>query len=211
MTGGPGGGAPSGPGRKRGAAKKAARLLRGTGAGNVGTGGRSCGAFDAPRRAFVRSNDFPQTGAGNISLTTDEITVSGFPFPHRSNRRNRSGGNDSTGAQRGAAKKAARLLRWTGAGNVGIGGRSCGAFNAPRRAFVQRGDFPEIGAGNISPAIDGITVSGFPFPHRSNRRNRSAGNDSTGTQRGAAKKAARLLRWTGAGNVGTGGRSCGAF
>jgi hypothetical protein len=82
----------------------------------------------APRRTFVRSKDFPQTGAGNISLATDEITVSGFPFPDRSDGRNRSGGNDSTGAQRGAAKRAARLFLWTGAGNVGTGGKSCGAF-----------------------------------------------------------------------------------
>jgi hypothetical protein len=182
-----------------------------TGAGNVGTGGRSFGAFNAPRRTFVRSEDCPQTGAGNISLATNGITVSGFPFPHRSNRRNRSGGNDSAGAQRGAAKKAARLFRWTGAGNVGTGGKSCGAFNAPRRAFVRSVDFPQTGAGNISPATDEITVSGFPFPGRSNGRNQSGGNDSTGAQRGAAKKAARLFRWTGAGNVGIGGRSCGAF
>jgi hypothetical protein len=28
--------------------------------------------------------------------------------------------------------------------------------------------FPQTGAGNISPATDGITVSGFPFPDRSN-------------------------------------------
>jgi hypothetical protein len=88
---------------------------------------------------------FPQTGAGNISPATDEITVSGFPFPNRSNGRNRSGGNESTGAKRGAAKKAARLFRWTGAGNVGTGGRSCGAFYAPRRAFVQRGVSPRVG------------------------------------------------------------------
>ncbi len=54
-----------------GARPQAARLLRGTGAGNVGTGGRSCGAFNAPRRTFVRSKDFPQTGAGNISPATD--------------------------------------------------------------------------------------------------------------------------------------------
>ncbi len=48
---------------------------------------------------------FPQTGAGNTSLATDRITVSGFPFPDRSNGRNRSGGNESAGAQRGAAKR----------------------------------------------------------------------------------------------------------
>ncbi len=72
----------------------------------------------------------------------DEITVSGFPFPNRSDGRNRSAGNESTGAQRGAAKKAARLFPWIGAGNVGTGGRSFGAFNAPRRAFVRRADFP---------------------------------------------------------------------
>jgi hypothetical protein len=59
------------------------------------------------------------------------------PPPER--RANRSGGNDSAGAQRGAAKKAARLFPWTGAGNVGIGGQSCGAFDAPRRAFVRGG------------------------------------------------------------------------
>ena len=64
----------------------------------------------------------------------------------------------------GARPEAARLARGTGAGNVGIGGRSCGAFNAARRMFVQRGDFPQTGAGNISPAIDGLTVSGFPSP-----------------------------------------------
>ncbi len=67
----------------------------------------------------------------------DEITVSGFPFPNRSDGRKGSAGNDSTGAKRGAAKKAARLFPWTGAGNVGTGGRSFGAFNAPRRAFVR--------------------------------------------------------------------------
>ena len=113
----------------------------------------------------------------------DEITVRGFSFPGRSNGRKRSGGNDSAGAQRGAAKKAARLFPWTGAENVGIGGRSCGAFNAPRRAFVRSEDCPQNGAGNISPAIDGITVSGFPFSHRSDGRNRSGGNESTGATR----------------------------
>ena len=200
----------AGPGRKRGAAS-------GRAASPWDRSGQRRNRRQELRRVLgaatgVRpGRGFPQTGAGNISLTTDEITVSGFPFSHRSNRRNRSGGNDSAGAERGAAKKAARLLRWIGAGNVGTGGRSCGAFNAPRRAFVQRHDFPETGAGNISPAIDEITVSGFPFPHRSVGRNRSGGNDSTGAQRGAAKKAARLFPCTGAGNVGTGGRSCGAF
>ena len=73
------------------------------------------------------------------------ISVSGFPFPDRSSGRNRSAGNESPGVKRGAAKKAARIFRWTGAGNVGIGGKSCGAFNAPRRAFVQRGVFPRVG------------------------------------------------------------------
>jgi hypothetical protein len=114
-----------------------------------------------------------------------------------------SAGNESTGAQRGAAKKAARLFRWTGAENVGIGGRSCGAFNAPRWTFVRREDFPKTGVGNISPATDEITVSGFPFPDRSKWRNGSGGNESIGAKRGAAKKAARLFRWTGAGNVGS--------
>ena len=142
---------------------------------------------------------------------TDEITVSGFPFPGRSNGRKRSGGNDSAGAQRGAAKKAARLFPWIGAENVGTGGRSCGAFNAPRRAFARSDDFPSTGAGNISLTTDEITVSGFPFPNRSKWRKRSDGNDSTGAKRGAAKKAARLFPWIGAGNVGIGGKSCGAF
>ncbi len=129
----------------------------------------------------VRSaRSFPQIGAGNISLTIAGIIVSGFPFPDRSSGRNRSAGNESPGAQRGAAKKAARLFRWTGAGNVGTGGKSCGAFNAPRRAFVQRGDCPKTGAGNMSPAIAGIPVSGFPFPDQSSGRNRSAGNESPG-------------------------------
>ena len=123
----------------------------------------------------------------------DEITVRGFSFPGRSNGRKRSGGNDSAGAQRGAAKKAARFFPWIGAGNVGTGGRSCGAFNAPRRAFVQREDFPQTGVGNISPVIDEITVSRFPFPRRSDGQNRFGGNDSAGAQRGAAKKAARLF------------------
>jgi hypothetical protein len=39
----------------------------------------------------------------------------------------------------GRGQKGRAAFPWTGAGNVGIGGKSCGAFNAPRRAFVQRG------------------------------------------------------------------------
>ncbi len=130
----------------------------------------------------------------------------------------------------GARPQAARLFRWTGAESVGIGGRSCGAFNdravggegavcqwhtvgagrtgpgseglvggrssgnhAPRRAFVRSNDFPQTGAVNISLATDEITVSGFPFPDRSDERKWSGGKDSTGAQRGAAKKAARLF------------------
>ncbi|MBK8870360.1 MAG: hypothetical protein KBD85_02285 [Elusimicrobia bacterium] len=46
----------------------------------------------------------------------------------------------------GARPLAARLLRWIGAGNVGTAGRSCGAFDAPRRAFgamISRKPEPE--------------------------------------------------------------------
>jgi hypothetical protein len=93
----------------------------------------------------------------------------------------------------GARPLAARLFRWTGAENVEIGGRSCGAFKAPRRTFVRSEDCPHTGAGNISPVVDEITLSGFPFPNRSDGRNCSGGNDSTGAERGAAKKAARLF------------------
>jgi hypothetical protein len=50
----------------------------------------------------------------------------------------------------GRGKKAAQLLRWTGAGNVRIGGGSCGAFDAPRRAFVQRGVSPLVGSSACS-------------------------------------------------------------
>ncbi|MBK8576303.1 MAG: hypothetical protein IPN90_11725 [Elusimicrobia bacterium] len=95
----------------------------------------------------------------NISPATDEITVSGFPFPDRSKGRNRSAGNESTGAQRGAARKAARLFLWIGAGNVGFGGRSCGAFNAPRRAFFQRGVSSRVGLPACHPNGDESIVS----------------------------------------------------
>jgi hypothetical protein len=161
--------------------------------------------------AFVQRADFPQTGAGNISPATDEITVSGFPFPTRSKGRNRSGGNDSTGAQRGAAKKAARLFRRTGAENVGTGGKSCGAFNAPRRAFVQRGFSANRSRKHISHDRRNNRQRVSLLPSKRWAESQSGGNDSTGAQRGAAKKAARLFPWTGAGNVGFGGRSCGAF
>ena len=140
----------------------------------------------------------------------DEITVRGFSFPGRSNGRKRSGGNDSAGAQRGAAKKAARFFPWIGAGNVGTGGRSCGAFKAPRRAFVRGevSDKPEPEHISRDRRNNRQRVSVLP-PER--RANRSGGNDSTGAQRGAAKKAARFFPWIGAGNVGIGGRSCGAY
>ncbi|MBK8870241.1 MAG: hypothetical protein IPN19_04105 [Elusimicrobia bacterium] len=92
---------------------------------------------------------FPQTGAGNTSLATDRITVSGFPFPDRSNGRNRSGGNESAGAQRGAAKGRAafpvdrswKRRNWR---------QELGAFDAPRRAFVQRGVSPLVGSSACS-------------------------------------------------------------
>jgi hypothetical protein len=120
-------------------------------------GGRSS------RDAFVRSNFSANRSGKHISRdrrnNRQRVSV---PQPEQGAESLRRERFHRSPAGRGQKGRAA--FPWTGAGNVGIGGRSCGAFNAPRRAFVQRKDFPQTGAGNISPAIDEITVSGFPFP-----------------------------------------------
>jgi hypothetical protein len=109
----------------------AARLMR--------RDGRSFGAgFSANRSGKHISRD-RRNNRQRVSVPRPEQGAE----PLRRERFNRS--------QRGAAKKAARLFLWIGAGNVGIGGRSCGAFNAPRRAFVQRGVSPRVGSSACHP------------------------------------------------------------
>jgi len=141
----------------------------------------------------------------------DESTVSGFPFPNRSDKRGGVSQEERFHrSQRGAAKSRAafpngpeRKTIQPQAGGAPRGLRHWAKSNGQRRrgympastrrraGRMSEAGFPNKGAGTFRLAGNESNVSGFPFPNRSdNRGGVSQEERIKRSQRGAAKSRA---------------------
>jgi hypothetical protein len=190
------------------------------------------GVDHAARRTYVRSGGFRTTEQGTFRLDGNESTVSGFPFPSRSDKRGGVSQEERINrSQRGAAKSRAafpngpeRKTIQSQAGGAPRGLRYWAKSNDYRRpehmpaATVGAPDvcpkrgFPNNGAGHVPLGRERINRQRFslPQPERQARWGFS-GRANQPEPAGRGKKPRGFSERTGAENDSVAGRRCAAW